>query len=196
MRVLTVPSSISDMQNLLNFQTVALGPDWAIAVSFTIVSSYPVLLWQLGALLHDPCQMVAQCNNSEWQLLKEQREGVPKSIKSNIFFYRSLMAVRKAKDCAPNIVLYLPPASGILSLKVLQVNHWQPLHHRLSGIQRLQRHSKGWNSRASIFHVTVKYSSKLKNIMRWNWSKSDTIKSTRNIMKSKITTHNWIHNKC
>lgn len=86
MRVLTVFSSISDMQNLLNFQSVALGPDWAIAVSFTIVSSYPVLLRQLVALLHDPCQMVAQCNNSEWQLLKEQRGGVPKSIKSNTFF--------------------------------------------------------------------------------------------------------------
>lgn len=35
----------------------------------------------------------------------------------------------------------LPPAPRVLSPEVLQVHHRQPLHHRLSGVQRLRRHN-------------------------------------------------------
>lgn len=62
------------------------------------------------------------------------------------------------------VKLYLPPASGILSLEVVQVDHRQPLHHGLSGIQRLQRHNEGLNNRGGVFNTDIKYSIKLKSI--------------------------------
>lgn len=59
--------------------------------------------------------------------------------------------------------LYLPPASGVLPPKVLQVDHRQPLDHGLSGIQRLQTHNEGRDSRATICRIKVKYSNQVRN---------------------------------
>lgn len=118
---------------------------------------------------------------------QKQREWVPKVIKSKkcfMFLGNNL------------ILLYLPPASGVLSPEVLQVDHGQPLHHGLSGIQRLQRHNKGWNSRAGICRVNVVFMQASSKTGYWSnsgWNQSRG--ETGNTLKAQITGHSGKHSK-
>lgn len=111
--------------------------------------SYLVLRRQVVALLHDPSEVVAQSHNSKGQLLNRQEQ-----IKWDL--YRILIYCKDWTQLCSITVLYLPSASGILPFKVIQIYHGQPLHHGLSGIQRLQRDNRRQNGTGCIFHGNVK----------------------------------------